>query len=60
MHAGKGRESEITAEAFNAALQALERSDVDGVCIFTLTDLLDLRETAKGRGMLAALRAFRA
>jgi len=59
MHAGKGRTSELTAEELKAALAALEASAVDGVCIFTFTDLLDFRESEKGRTMLAALHAFR-
>jgi hypothetical protein len=59
MHAGKGRTSDLTSQELEAALNALEAASVDGVCIFTFTDLLDLRESAKGRAMLAALSAFR-
>ncbi|MEZ2127710.1 MULTISPECIES: hypothetical protein [unclassified Sinorhizobium] len=59
MHAGRGRRAEITADEFARALEALESSAVEGVCVFTFTDLLDLRGTKKGQAMLDALKAFR-
>ena len=59
MHAGKGRTSDLTSQELEAALNALEAASVDGVCIFTFTDLLDLRASEKGLAMLAALSAFR-
>ncbi|WP_158818728.1 hypothetical protein [Methylocapsa sp. S129] len=59
MHAGRGRKSELTAEEFRLALNALEASDVEGVCVFTFTDLLDMRGGEKGDAMLAGLKAFR-
>jgi hypothetical protein len=59
MHAGKGRQSDISAEDFGVALDALAASPVDGACVFTLTDLLDIRETEKGRAMIDSLRNFR-
>ena len=59
MHAGKGRTAELSAEELGQALDALEAADVDGVCMFTLTDLLDFRGSAKGADMVAALRRFR-
>lgn len=59
MHAGRGRRSEITAEEFGHALHSLAASDVDGVCVFTFTDLLDFKEDSKGKAMLSALRSFR-
>lgn len=59
MHAGRGRSSELTAREFGQALDALDTSGVDGVCVFTFTDLLDMRGSEKGETMLAALRSFR-
>jgi len=59
MHAGKGRQREITSQDFAQMLHALEKSETDGVCVFTFSDLLDLRETKDGHYRLDALRAFR-
>lgn len=59
MHAGRGRSLEITEEEFAAMLIALEPSPVEGACVFTFTDLLDMRDTERGRAMLSALKAFR-
>ena len=59
MHAGRGRSPEISAREFQLALDALSPSPVEGVCVFTFTDLLDMRETAAGRAMIAGLRTFR-
>ncbi|TPI65567.1 hypothetical protein FJ420_26535 [Mesorhizobium sp. B3-1-3] len=60
MHAGGGREADISAGEFGQALATLDKSQADGVCIFTFTDLLDMMDTGKGKAMLAALKAFRA
>ncbi|MBB3977712.1 hypothetical protein GGQ64_002918 [Rhizobium azooxidifex] len=59
MHAGRGRSFDISAPEFALALAAMEQSPVEGACVFTFTDLLDMRETAKGKAMLAALKSFR-
>jgi hypothetical protein len=59
MHAGKGRATDISAEEFTDALSGLENGPADGVCVFTLTQLLEMRETAKGRAIVEALKAFR-
>jgi hypothetical protein len=59
MHAGRGRAMDIPAEEFAGALSAMETSPIEGVCVFTFTDLLDQRDTAKGQAMIAALRNFR-
>lgn len=59
MHADRGRTGEITAKEFGRALDSLAPSPVEGVCVFTFTDLLDLRETEKGRIMIEALKNFR-
>jgi len=59
MHADRGRRPEITGEEFAAMLAALEPAPVAGACVFTFTDLLDMRDTDRGRAMLSALRTFR-
>lgn len=58
-HAGRGRAGEITAAEFGACLDGIAASPAQGVCVFTFTDLLDLRGTAQGEAMLAHLGAFR-
>ncbi len=59
MHAGRGRSTHIAAEEFRRAVDALEASPVDGMCVFTFSQLLDARETADGREMIEALQRFR-
>ncbi|MBO0903844.1 hypothetical protein [Jiella sonneratiae] len=59
MHAGRGRAETIDAAEFSAVLDALEESPVDGVCLFTFTQLLDRAETADGMAMLERLGRFR-
>jgi len=60
IHAGQGRESMIRAVDFARMLESLATSMADGVCVFTFSDLLNLRQTSEGQDMLAALRHFRA
>jgi hypothetical protein len=59
MHAGRGRTTHIAAEEFRRAVDALEASPVDGMCVFTFSQLLEARETAEGREMIEALQRFR-
>jgi hypothetical protein len=59
MHAGLGRAQDYPADEFIDALARLETGPADGVCIFTLSHLLETRETGKGRTMLDALGRFR-
>ncbi len=59
MHAGRGRKSELSAAEFAQALSALAESNASGVCVFTFTDLLDMRGNETGQAMLAALKSFR-
>lgn len=59
IHAGHGRREIIDAAEFAATLGALETSSADGLCVFTLTQLLDRSETDEGRLMLERLRRFR-
>jgi hypothetical protein len=57
MHAG--RSETLDAREFCRAIDAVERSDVDGVCIFTFADLLDLMGSSAGNRMIERLRRFR-
>jgi hypothetical protein len=59
MHAGKGRSPQLTADEFFRAVDALEQSPVDGMCVFTFSDLLNARQTSEGRRMLDRLKYFR-
>jgi hypothetical protein len=59
MHAGKGRKSALGSSEFSAVLDAIEPTSVDGLCLFTFTQLLDRAETPDGRAMLDRLRRFR-
>jgi hypothetical protein len=58
-HAGKGRLSKIDMQEFSAAVDSVETSDVEGICVFTFTDLLALRGSAQGEAMIERLRRFR-
>lgn len=59
MHAGRGRSTALEAPEFRRAVDAVEASPVDGVCVFTFTDFLDMRHTADGRSKIDRLGAFR-
>jgi hypothetical protein len=59
MHAGKGRLADIDEREFAASVASVERSDVEGLCIFTFSDLLALRGTNRGEAMIDRLRRFR-
>jgi len=59
MHANKGRSPQISAEEFARTVSALEHGPVDGMCIFTFSDLLNVRQTSDGRQMLNRLKHFR-
>jgi len=59
MHAGRGRSTKISADEFDLAVDELERSAVDGMCVFTFSQLLDVIETLEGRRMVDRLRCFR-
>jgi hypothetical protein len=59
MHANRGRAERITTDEFIDAVDRVEATDVDGVCVFTFTDFLDMRETSDGRRRIDRLRAFR-
>lgn len=58
-HSGRSRSAQLSADEFGRAVQALADSPVDGLCVFTLSDFLAMRNTQHGRDMLALLRQFR-
>ncbi|MCB1488865.1 MAG: hypothetical protein KDJ88_15595 [Bauldia sp.] len=59
MHAGRGRAEEITTDEFIRSVDGVEASDADGLCVFTFTDFLNMRETEDGRRRIDRLKAFR-
>jgi hypothetical protein len=59
MRAGRGRAGTITTDEFINAIDAVDATEIDGLCIFTCTDLLDMRETVDGRRRIERLMAFR-
>ena len=59
MHAGRGRAATISSDEFSAAVDALEGSPVDGICVFTFSQLLETQETDEGRKMIERLTRFR-
>lgn len=59
MHAGRGRAEHIGLEVFLRAVNLVEATDVDGICVFTFTDFLGMRGTDEGERRIARLRAFR-
>lgn len=59
MHAGRGRAEVIPTEEFIQAVDDIEASEVDGLCVFTFTDFLDMRDTEDGRRRIDRLRSFR-
>ena len=59
MHAGRGRAETISTDEFIVAVDRVEATDVDGICVFTFTDFLDMRGTAEGQRRIDRLKAFR-
>lgn len=59
MHAGRGRTETITTGEFIRAVDGVEASDADGLCVFTFTDFLEMRDTVEGRRRIDRLKAFR-
>lgn len=59
MHAGRGRSTHISAEEFVRAVDELEESPVDGMCVFTFSQILDAMATAEGSRMVDRLKRFR-
>jgi hypothetical protein len=59
MHAGRGRSATLDAAEFCRAVDCIESSPAEGVCVFTFSDLLERRNTEEGRRMIDRLRRFR-
>ncbi|WP_319529640.1 hypothetical protein [uncultured Cohaesibacter sp.] len=59
MHQEQKRSPTLDAHEFSRMLDALESTDVDGLCIFTLTELMDRAQTKDGQMMLDRLSRFR-
>ncbi|WP_109486599.1 hypothetical protein [Occallatibacter savannae] len=59
MHAGRGRSTEISGKEFGSAVDELEKSVVDGMCVFTFSQLLERQDSEDGRKMVARLSRFR-
>jgi len=59
MHAGRGRNATISADEFECAVDELEKSAVDGMCVFTFSQLLERRGTEDGQKMVERLKRFR-
>lgn len=59
MHAGRGRAETLSTDEFIAAVDGVEASAADGICVFTFTDFLDIRGTADGQRRINRLRGFR-
>lgn len=59
MHANRGRAPQISTKEFLGIVDSVEASQADGLCVFTFTDFLDMRDTADGKRRIDRLRAFR-
>ena len=59
MHAGRGRSAEISGAEFERAVDELEKSVVDGMCVFTFSQVLARRKTEDGRRIVERLKRFR-
>jgi len=59
MHAGRGRSPVIDGPEFSRMLDAVEKSPVEGLCVFTLNDLIEMRGTSEGAPILDRLTQFR-
>ncbi len=59
VHAGRGRSVTLDATEFSNAVDALEASSVDGLCVFTFSDFLEFRETPDMQKIVRRLQAFR-
>lgn len=59
MHTGRGRSETLDADEFSQAVDALEASSVDGLCVFTFADFLEYRETRDMQKIIRRLGRFR-
>jgi hypothetical protein len=59
MHAGRGRSPVIDGAEFGRMIDAVAKSPVEGLCVFTLNDLIQMRGTSDGDAILDHLSHFR-
>lgn len=59
IHAHRGRKESLSTDDFIECVDSVEASEADGLCVFTFTDFLDMRETADGGRRIERLRSFR-
>ena len=59
MHANRGRTETLSTDEFLRSVDSVEKSEADGVCVFTFTDFLGYRETADGKRRIDRLKRFR-
>ena len=59
MHANRGRKLTISTDEFIDIVDRIERTDVDGLCVFTFTDFLEMRGNADGQRRIDRLKNFR-
>ena len=59
VHAGRGRSVTLDAAEFSKAVDALEVSSVDGLCVFTFSDFLDFRDSPEMKKIMQRLQRFR-
>jgi len=59
MHANRGRAETLSTEEFLRCVDSVEKSEADGVCVFTFTDFLSYRETTEGERRIERLKRFR-
>jgi hypothetical protein len=58
MHANRGRKETLTSDEFIECVDSVEASEADGLCVFTFTDFLNMRDTADGRRRIDRLKSF--
>jgi hypothetical protein len=59
MHADRGRNLMISTDEFIDIVDRIENTHVDGLCVFTFTDFLEMRGNADGKRRIERLRSFR-
>lgn len=59
MHKDRGRREVLDAVEFSAAVDRVEASPADGLCVFTLSDFLDMKDSEQGARKIERLRHFR-
>ena len=59
MHANRGRKTILTTDEFIECIDSVEGSEANGLCVFTFTDFLNMRDTGDGQKRIERLRSFR-